>query len=279
MSNLKYITFDQLMASVESDLPRFADNGMINRGTFIKVVRGVNHDLGLKIFREREAVVKIENYKGQLPVDFMYLQLGLICGEPQQYNLAAGTIWGTHTEENNVAAACVRPDNVCLSSNGTSYWVTQVYKEKTVKVTRLAPIQVNMRSRRFCSDKCLNTSWSSAYEMDIDENGDVVVNFREGELYINYLADMVDEDNNVLLLDHPLLTPYYEYAVKKRLLENLYLNGEPDMERRIADLKVELKDARTNSISFVNTFEYKEIQDVYMHNRNRFYNRYQKMFY
>lgn len=278
MANLTYITFDQLMASVETDLSKFADNGMINRGSCIKIARKVNHDLGLKIFQEKETVLKVQDYKADLPADFMYLQMALICGKPQEYNMPAGTVWGTHTQEHNVSANCVNPDSACLSSNGTSYWVTQVYKEKTVKVANLSPIILSKRSLKFCADNCVNNTWSGAYEIDIQE-GQAVVNFKEGEVYINYLADMVDEENNILILDHPLLTPYYETAIKKHILENLFINGDADVERRLGYINTELKDSRLRAISFTSTIEYTDIQDVYRANRKRFFNKYHKMFY
>jgi hypothetical protein len=233
MSNLTYITFDQLMASIESDLSTFADNGLINRGTCIKIARKVNHDIGLKIFKEKETTVKVENYKAELPEDFFYLQLALLCQEPQQYNLPTGTVWGTHTEETNITAGCTRPLKSCLNSCNGAYWVTQTYKEKTVKMSNLSPVMLSKKSMKFCADGCPNTNWSSAYEIDV-QDGQIVTNFREGDVYISYLSDMVDAEGNVLILDHPLLTPFYEYAIKKHLLENIMLNGEADVERRLA---------------------------------------------
>lgn len=276
MVNPKYITFDGLMASVESDLSKYADNNMINRGTCIKVVRKVNHDLGLKIFREKEATIKVKNHIADLPADFMYLQLALICGKPIEYNLPAGTVWGTHTQE--VDATCVQPNKTCLNGEGGAFWVTQLYKEKTVKVSQLTPIRISKKGLKYCSEQCVNNLWSSAYEMDIQED-QIVTNFREGDVYINYLADMVDENNNILVLDHPMLTPYYEYAVKKHILENFLINKQADVAQTLGYINNELKEARTAALNFTNTVEYTDIQDIFIANRNRFYNRYHKMFY
>jgi hypothetical protein len=278
MGNLQYITFDQLMASVESDLSNFADNGLINRGTCIKVVRQVNHDIGLKIFKEKETTVRVENFKADLPEDFLYLQLALLCGDPVEYTLPTGTIWGTHTEEHNVTIPCRNPDKACLNSCEGTYWVTQTFKEKTTTISKLSPMRLTKKSLKFCADKCLNNTTSGYYEMDIN-NGEIVTGFREGDVYLSYLADMVDENNNVLVLDHPMLTPYYEYAVKKHILERILMNGDADVERRLGLLDLRLREARIAALNFINTIEYTDIQDVYQANRKRFYDKYQKMFY
>lgn len=280
MNNLQYITFNQLMASVESDISSISDNGLVNRGTCIKVARKVNNDLGLKIYREREATIKIENYKADLPEDFLYLQLALICGKPQEFNMPTGTIWGTHTEEKKkeeVVLSCKNPEKACLNSCNGTYWVTQTFKEKTVKVQDLRPIRLTKRSLKFCGDVCINNNWSGAYELDI-KDGEVVANFCDGEIYINYIADMVDKDNNILILDHPMLTPYYEYAMKKHIFENMMLNGDQDVQSRLGYLRDELREARIAALNFVNTVEYTDIQDTFQANRKLFYNKYFRMF-
>ena len=68
-------------------------------------------------------------------------------------------------------------------------------------------------------------------------------------------------------------------AIKKHILENMYMNGDADVERRLSYINSELKDSRLRAISFTNTIEYTDIQDVYKANRKRFFNRYHKMFY
>lgn len=276
--NIPYITFDELMASVESDFAVYSRNALINRGNYIKVVRKVNHDLGLKIFKEKEAVLNIENYKADLPVDFLYLQMALGCGEIKMFGTPS--IYGTHTQEREVPATCTTPDKACLNSNcdGSAYWVTQTYKDKVITQHHLFPIRITPKSSKFCSEDCVNNRWTAGNEIHI-ENSEVTASFREGQIYISYLADMSDEDGNLLVLDHPKVTPYYEYAVKKSIIENLLMDGTDDVERKWSLMKNELKEARIEALNFTNTVEYSEIQQFYKANRKRFLNRYTSMFY
>jgi hypothetical protein len=55
--------------------------------------------------------------------------------------------------------------------------------------------------------------------------------FQTGKVYLNYQGQMEDENGDLLVPDHDLLNEYYEYALKARILENLYMNGEDVMQR------------------------------------------------
>jgi hypothetical protein len=274
---LQYITFDELMASVESDLSKYADHGMINRGTCIKVVQKVNADIGLKINKEKEALLSIEHHKADLPEDFMFLQMAVAC-TVEHFHMP-GEILGTHTEDKAFEVPATSYTNAVMNENGGVYWVAQQFQTRTVKYDRLVPLKLTSKSMRHAADGCVNKLWNNcAYDIDID-NGQVVVGFNHGKIYINYLSDMVDDKGNLLIINHPLLTEYYEYAIKKHLLENWMLNTQADVERKWGHIKQELHDARIRALSFVNTPEYTEIQNMYQSNRLRFWNKYHSMFY
>lgn len=277
IKNLKFITHDELMSSVETDLNSFADNGMINRGSVIKVVQRVNDDIGLKINQEKETVITIENHKGQVPTDFFKLQVAYICGQPL-YLHDPREILGTVTEEHNfteqVPVEVLKKGNACMNECGGCYWVTQLYKEKYVRYKDLAPIRLTQRSHKSCTTDCLNAKLSSTeFEMDID-NGEIVTGLKEGKLYLNYLSEMADNEGNLMVLDHALVRPYYEYAVKKHLLEQWMINNDADVAQKLMYIKQELAQARIEAIHFVSTIEYSDIQEVFKANRKRFFNRY-----
>lgn len=287
MAKISYITLDQLMASVESDISAFADARMVNRGQLIKVVRKVNEDLGLRINREKETLVDIQNYKGDLPEDFQFLQLALACGPVQLYHVKPD-IPGTHFEHRTGKPTVLNAEvpvqhfssgsNVCMNSEGGCYWVAQKFQDRVVKYTDFTPLRLTRRSQKFCADTCVNSRLNSAaYDLDID-NGEMTVGFREGKIYMNYLTDMIDDDGNVLILDHPLTTEYYEYAVKKHILENIMLNNQADVAQKLMYIKNELRDARIRAHNFVGTIEYSQIQETFAANRRRFWNKYNSIF-
>lgn len=68
------------------------------------------------------------------------------------------------------------------------------------------------------------------------------------KVYLNYQGMLEDEDGNLLVLDHPMINEYYEFAIKERILQNLYLNGEPDIERRLHYMEGKLREARHDAL-------------------------------
>lgn len=274
MAKLNYMTLNQLMASVESDMKKYADNGMIDRGDIIKVVRKVNEDIGLKIYREREAIIEICDFKGELPLDFMSLQMAVACTIEHAY--IGPSVFGTHTYETNIPVTPYS-NATCLNECGGCFWVTQQFKDKVVKYDKLTPLKLTKRAMNHASENCINFGWNrSGYDVDIDE-GQLITGFREGKIYISYLADLVDEEGNLLLLDHPLTTEYYEYSVKKQLLENFMMNNDADVSQKLLYIKNELREAKIRALNFVTTPEYDEIVGMYQNNRRSFYNKYHKI--
>jgi hypothetical protein len=88
---------------------------------------------------------------------------------------------------------------------------------------------------------------------------------------------MEDEQGNLLVPDHDLLNEYYEYALKQRILENLFLNGE-DVSQRMQLIEAKLKAARNAALSLVNTPNFKEMEKLWWTNRRAQYFKYYDMF-
>ena len=90
-------------------------------------------------------------------------------------------------------------------------------------------------------------------------------------------GQMEDDEGNLLVPDHDLLNEYYEYALKSRILENLYLNGE-DVMQRMNLVEQRLKGARNNAKSLVNTPNFAELKQIHAANRKAQYGKYYNMF-
>ena len=77
--------------------------------------------------------------------------------------------------------------------------------------------------------------------------------------------------------DHELINEYYEYALKERIIENLYINGE-DVVQRLQLITPKLKAARNAALSLVNTPNFKEMEQLWWANRKAQYGKYYDMF-
>lgn len=275
-----YKIFDSLMASVESDLKTYADEGLIDRAIYVKEARKVNADLGLKLYQEKEEIIDVKDYKAELPKDFMYLQLALACHVSYVTTpKIRGIQTETHSEtQEDIPIAIKNSNSVCYTECNGATWITQKVGSKTHKFQRIDKLSITKGSYRYCSDDCLNFRFNNSNLMNILNEDEASFSFREGKVYLNYLSDMVDEDNNLLILDHPLVNDYYEYQIKKKIFENFKINKEGDFLQDFQIMKGELRDAKIKAINFINTPEYGELLEIHKQNRRRFYQRYVSYF-
>ena len=91
------------------------------------------------------------------------------------------------------------------------------------------------------------------------------------------MLDDTDDNGHLLVPDHELLNEYYEYALKSRIFENLFLNGE-DVSQRMQVVEARLREARNNAISLVNTPNFREMEKLWWTNRKAMYGKYYYMF-
>ncbi len=140
---------------------------------------------------------------------------------------------------------------------------------------------LHMKPSKEASAFCVNTNFRTAAHTGFIRDGYIWVptlrdahHFTSHKVYICYLGNMEDDNGNLLVLDHPKINEYYEYALKERILQNLYLNGEPDLERRLSLIKEELKIARRDALTIAATPDFYELKQTIEMNRKAMYHKY-----
>lgn len=86
-------------------------------------------------------------------------------------------------------------------------------------------------------------------------------------VYLNYQGLMEDDDGSLLVLDHPRINLYYEAAVKYRILSNLYLNGDPDLERRLQFAEKELSKWHDRAMQIAYTPDFQVVKQTMQRER------------
>jgi len=275
LTELKYKTFDQLLDEVTTDFSTFNLEGMIDPAQLIKVAQRCNYELGLKINQAKDAVLHIEKGKARLPLDFYVLNYANLCGK---YTVSEPVISGTHIEERPIDASYTNdnPCSVkpCISACGNYVNLVQMLKSEVRTYDIFYPLSI--KKGRLVSVDCPNVRNNAANHAYL-KDGFMYVDLETATVHINYLGAMEDDEGNLLVLDNPLVNEYYEYALKQRILENLYLNGE-DVVQRIQLIEQRVRSARNNAMSFVNTPDYADFQKVWETNRKAMYGKYYDMF-
>jgi hypothetical protein len=286
----KYRTFDELLNEVATDFVQYNNEGMIEPGQLIKVAQRVNYDLGLRIHGTKEKVLDIEKSKTKLPDDFYVLNYAFLCGK---YTVTQPILQGRHTENvilDPEQCKTVNPETLCNKCGEVD---TTCYCEKTytVECKTGEKVYVQVVEKRGFETKTYETfdrihiSTSTGRKDALDnrgnngyiKNGFIYTNLEQGKLYISYQGALEDEEGNLLVLDHPMINEYYEYAIKQRLLENLFMNGE-DVAAKMQLVEQRLRAARNNALTIVNTPDFAEMKALWEMNRKAQYGKYYDMF-
>jgi hypothetical protein len=181
----------------------------------------------------------------------------------------------TSYDPNNPYGDTCIPPRVFMNCKGEKWELTQVVsRTETRTYRRLIPLKMKASQSIECD--CPNLYMNSTFEGWI-KDGYLFMNFETGNVYLNYQGAMEDEAGNLLVPDHDLLNEYYEYALKQRILENLYMNGE-DVSQRMSLIDQRLRAARNAALSLVNTPNFKEMEKLWWTNRRAQYNKYYDMF-
>lgn len=285
-TELKYRTFDELLNEVGTDFVMYNNEGLIEPAQLIKVAQKVSYDLGLRIHGTKEKILDVENKKVKLPDDFYTLNYAYLTAN---YKVNYRTYSGRETENKIIGYTsdqscprCYKPEVDCLCEatysqecqNGEKIFVQVVEKRKTETRIYETFDRVTIATATGRNDALNNVHGGSTGYI---KNGYIYTNIDNGCLYISYQGALEDDEGNLLVLDHPMINEYYEYALKARLLENLFINGE-DVAQKLQLVEQKLKVARNYALTIVNTPDFAEMYQVWKTNRKAMYARYYDMF-
>lgn len=308
--NLKYKTFGQLLSEVKGDFESYNLEDLIKPHQLIKVAKRINYDLGLRINMTKNRVLTIDHGRAKLPDDFLTLNYAYILGN---FEVTSPMVQGTHTEivpldapeyfpgtdKVTICATpkpCPIPEPVCpdpcqapepcgcdtcgcdtwLNCKGEEMKLIQKIGMTTRKWTQFYRIQIN-GDDQFFDPLCPNKK-NGASNKAFMKDGYVYTPFKEGELYINYQGMLEDDDGKLLVLDHPMINEFYEYAMKERILEILMGNNEVVNGNFVNRIDQKLRLAKNAAKSIVNTPDFAELKQVWAMNRKAMFNKYYKMF-
>lgn len=279
---LKYRTFESLLEDVRTDLKSLTTDGVIDPAQLIKVAMRVTYDLGLRVYMTKERVLTIEKGRARLPDDFYVMNFAMLCGQrsytvvsPQGTNVQdVVPEWRPWVEQNYCTNDSLPQQPVCLTKCGNSYQLIQVIGTQEVTYKLMDP--VSFKNSQFVDCDCPNVKYRS-HNVAYIKDGWVYLNMEDAHMYINYQGTLEDENGELLVVDHPMINDYYEYALKKRILENLLMDGS-NVSNQLQLVLSEYRTARNYALSIVNTPNFSEMQKVWAMNRKAMYSKYYDMF-
>ena len=280
---LKYRTFESLLEDVKIDLRTLTLENRIDPAQLIKVAMRVNYDLGLRINVTKETILEVEKGRVRLPEDFYVMNYALMLHQGYETIIPAqGTnvqdvtpTWRPWVEQNSCSNESLPEQPVCFSKcNDNTYQIIQVVNQEKRAYRSFVPV-------RFRNSKFVDCNWPDIFGSARDEawikDGWLYTTVDHASIYINYQGTFTDENGDLLIPDHPMLNEYYEYAVKKRILENLVMDGE-NVSAQYQLVAQEYRGARNNALTIVNTPNFSEMEKLWAMNRKAMYSKYYDMF-
>lgn len=269
MSNFRTIKFSQLLASVEDDIRRYADEGLVNPSGLIKVVRRCNEVLGLNIYNKKQCIIPVKNFKADLPLDFYKMEMVFSVSEGEYYTGSIAT--GNHYEWDTVQNACF-----CEGDTAVCVMPLEQHQPK-MKYKKFTPLCLSS-GQDLLTEYSPNRHWQSTYGIDLKEDL-IEVPFKKGTLFISYLADLTDPDTGEVLIPFDSkINDYYEYSVKTKILEDVFINSDDDVERKLAYVKRERNLSFNDALDATMTKSFKEWSKYDQRYKKEFFNKYYRIF-
>ncbi len=267
---------EELMSIVKSDFRKLDAEGLIDDGTVVKTVMACNDRLGISIRDIKQICIPVQDYKAKLPLNFEKLFFVTALSATNGITLSMRNPFDNNFDRDVIYEAEVDRGSF---GNADSYGVTIKRTENVTIHNCMSFIDLSIApsSQGLCHVSCPNLRRGGKYMVTI-ENNFINTPFRSGEIYIMYLATMQDEEGHLLFPFHPLITPYYEWSIKEKVLEDTIFNSDGDYGNMYKLAQSNRVKAWLDAYGVTSTREYGEYVEMQRRKEMGWYNEYFKYF-
>ena len=265
MNNLQYITLSQLIYSVKDDLPSLKDGTFIDESRLIKTILKCNEKLGIPIKKVKETVLKVRDYKTNLPIDFdkvIYVAALQTSGFGLSQYRDPFDNFLDQTDPNAIQM-------VPFTQNCETNCVSKIQRKTKdgfwQEYNSWIELSLSKASYIHTVSNCVNNRQKGQYIINVT-NEEIETPFREADLYFMYYSAMTDDNGNVLVPFHPLITDWYEWCVKEKILLDMAMNSDADVAGKLKLAQSEKMKAYLDAWNFTLEPTYKEI---YAHEKQK----------
>lgn len=238
---MNYIDSSILIEEVVNELHTYFDNSQVEESILYPVIRECLTQMGANILEEVEGTLAIKNFRGDFPKGFKSLTEAYLCSNHEVTRRIPNT--GIHTVEVGVVEVdpCA-PFELQKDGCGNTYKIVQHLPYETYS---WSTIDILTTYNTSCSKDCPNVGAQSPFQITINNNS-VTTSFESGTIYIKYLKTP-ETDTGYNIPDHDTIIAWVKYEMQRKVLENLYVNGTPDLERRLQFVEQKCHIAKENA--------------------------------
>ena len=266
----------ELLAIVKNDFKKLDDEGLIDDGTLVKTVMYCNDKLGIYIREVKQVCIPVVEYKAKLPLNFEKLYFASALTATNSIIHAQQNPFSNNFDRDIIYEAEL--DRGTLG-NVDSYSVT-IKRESTTTIHHYGnwvTLSLDPSSGVYCHNSCPNMKRPGKYQISID--GEYInTPFRSGEIYLMYLGTMQDEEGNILFPFHPLITPYYEWSLKEKVIMDAIFNSDGNYGELLKLAQLEKTKAWLDAFGITSDKGYGEYVDSQRKKELGWHNQYFKYF-
>lgn len=255
---------DGLLARLQDELSSYAANGVLDVGKLYTQIKWFSNLLNLAIYESKETIVKLENYKAELPCDFFLLDSAWLCegsNSSEQLNFQSKLVVYTETTNetvgNDVNCSLPNPPASGYLNISTCNMDTPLYNKQTTKeyiysspnkVSWTNPVLLSYKKgksvKQHCSKDCANLFSRFPKEISINKEGEgyyLYSTMKDPVIYVKYYALGIDEETNTPMIpDDSILEECLFKHLTYYFFKSLWLNGDDtNLENKIKFLKEE----------------------------------------
>lgn len=272
----EYRPIAELMAIVRRDMRKLDDEGLIDEGRVIKTVMACNDRLGIPIREVKQICLQVNDNKAKLPLNFEKL---FYVGAIKTSNTMVTQ--GRNPFDNSFDRDIIYEADIDRQSFGNTDAYSVTIKRETHthvhNINTFVGLDVNPQSSVYCHPYSPNLTKKGKYTVVIEDDH-IICPFRSGELYIMYLGTMEDEFGNLMFPFHPLITPYYEWSIKEKVLQDAIFNSDGNYGELLKYAQAERVKAWLDAYNITVDKGYGEYVDYQRKKELGWYNQYFKFF-
>jgi len=222
-TNIEHRPMSELLNIVRNDFKQYDVEGLIDEGTLVKTVMYCNEKLGLTIREVREVAIPVIEFRANLPLDFE--KLYYVCGLQATNTMVSTQInpFDNNVDQDIIYEAKLDRDTLGCVDN---YQVTVNRLTNTTIHQYGTWTQLDVTGpEKFCHIDCPNKKKKGKYTISIHEDH-LETPFRAGTLYLMYIGMMKDIEGNITFPFHPMITPFYEWSLKEKILSDAIFNSD-----------------------------------------------------
>ena len=232
------MTQEEITAEITTALKQYEESGLVDPISIDQWIRNAMREFGGNFMIGSDYYIKIENSKGDLPLNFYSLVNAIKCDEKAYSATQEGK---KHLQSSLFYKE--RLEQITYFTNDTNTPIIEgedcklikediYFEDKSPKATiwygNFQPLKLIKHYKKVpCETGCPNLRLACTNEFSI--NGTKVhTNFEKGTIYINYKGFPEDETGGLIIpeIQRNKLIDYIKYTCIRRTLEAIFLSGD-----------------------------------------------------